>query len=331
MSEVGFGGGGIGRVWGETTDAESVGAIHRAIELGVNFFDVAPGYGAGKAEEVLGEALIENRHDVSITTKVSMPPDAFGDAAGYVRQSLEGSLKRLRTDYVDLLLVHNTISSITGHPFSGSITAAQALEMADEFKKQQQAGKVRFIGFTAWRCNERELLKMLDSGAFDAIQTEYNILNQSAMLPAANDPEAVDIGALETQSEVNPKAYSYVPVDQHLPIPRAVERDMGVIVIRPVLAGVLSHEIDREVEEWTRLGVMTGRASALKFLHTDNRTLAGAAFTFCLMNPNISTIVPGVKNAVEIEEAISRSGAGPLTEDEMQKISDLYGRNFQVE
>ena len=54
VSRVGFGGGGIGQVWGPTTEAESVRTIHRALELGVNFFDVAPGYGYGKAEEVRG-------------------------------------------------------------------------------------------------------------------------------------------------------------------------------------------------------------------------------------------------------------------------------------
>ena len=57
VSRVGFGGGGIGQVWGPTTEAESVRTIHRALELGVNFFDVAPGYGHGKAEDVLGRAL----------------------------------------------------------------------------------------------------------------------------------------------------------------------------------------------------------------------------------------------------------------------------------
>jgi L-galactose dehydrogenase len=57
VSRVGFGGGGIGQVWGPTTEAESVRAVHRALDLGVNFFDVAPGYGNGKAEEVLGRAL----------------------------------------------------------------------------------------------------------------------------------------------------------------------------------------------------------------------------------------------------------------------------------
>ena len=69
VSRVGCGGGGIGQVWGPTTEVESVRTIHRALELGVNFFDVAPGYGHGKAEEVLGRALHGRQEPVVIATR----------------------------------------------------------------------------------------------------------------------------------------------------------------------------------------------------------------------------------------------------------------------
>src|SRR2546425_2071079 len=96
VSRVGCGGGGIGQVWGPTTEAESVRAMHRALELGVNFFDVAPGYGHGKAEEVLGRALHGRQEQVVVATKVRLATEEMHDVAGAVRTSVEASLRRLR-------------------------------------------------------------------------------------------------------------------------------------------------------------------------------------------------------------------------------------------
>ena len=328
VSEVGFGGGGIGGVWGQTTEDDGIHAVHRAMELGVNFFDVAPGYGSGKAEQVLGKALKDRRNDVLITTKASIRPDSLGDIPGFVEKSLTASLERLQTDHVDLFLIHNPITGRQDHPFGHSITADQALQMAEAFLKHKEAGRVRYIGFTAWRCNRTQLLKMLDSGVFDVFQTEYNILNQTA---AISVPEvgAVDLATLESETGVNMRVYSYIPVDQHLTIVEAKKRNMGVIGIRPILAGVISSGIDRTVEEWTQIGVMQERAKSLKFLDKPGRSLATAGFKFCLMNDGISTIVPGVKQASEIEEAIAAANSPELTPAELKEIDRLYRRNFK--
>src|SRR4029434_10586540 len=96
VSRVGCGGGGIGQVWGPTTEAESVQTIHRALELGVNFFDVAPGYGNGKAERVLGRALHGLQEPVVVATKVRLAAEEMHDVAGAVRMSVEASLRRVR-------------------------------------------------------------------------------------------------------------------------------------------------------------------------------------------------------------------------------------------
>src|SRR2546430_17057122 len=95
VSRVGCGGGGIGQVWGATTEAESVRTIHRALELGVNFFDVAPGYGHGKAEEVLGRALHGRQEQVVVATKVRLAAAEMHDVAGAVPPSGAGSRRRL--------------------------------------------------------------------------------------------------------------------------------------------------------------------------------------------------------------------------------------------
>ena len=93
VSRVGFGGGGIGQVWGTTTEAESVRAVHRALALGVNFFDVAPSYGDGKAEEVLGRALENRQEPAIVATKVRLSAEEMSDVTGAVRRSVEASLR----------------------------------------------------------------------------------------------------------------------------------------------------------------------------------------------------------------------------------------------
>ena len=89
VSRVGCGGGGIGQVWGPTTQAECVRTIHRALELGVNFFDVAPGYGHGKAEEVLGQALQGRQESAIIATKVRLTAGEMHDVAGALSQQVD--------------------------------------------------------------------------------------------------------------------------------------------------------------------------------------------------------------------------------------------------
>ncbi len=327
VSEVGFGGGGIGGVWGATTDDEGQRAIHRALELGVNFFDVAPGYGGGRAETVLGAALAGHRDGVLITTKVSMRPEGFEDVPQFVRRSVEQSLRLLRTDHVDLLLIHNPISSVRGRPFeANSISPEDALEMAAAFARLREVGACRFIGFTAWRCNARALRSLVASGLFDALQTEYNLLNQSAQEPPAPGLRAADIGDAEHETH-GYLAYRYRHVDQHLAIRLAAEGGMGVINIRPVLAGILTEGVDRPLEE--DAAPFVRQAATLDFLRAGGtRRLSEAALRFCLMNPHVSTVVPGVKRADEIEEAVAAAAEPPLGPEELARVAELYRAGF---
>src|SRR2546429_8496641 len=104
----------MGRVGGPTTGAESVRAIHRALEWGVNFFDVAPAYGQGTAEAVLGRALQGRQESVVVATKVRLAAEEMHDIAGAVRTSVEASLRRLRREAGDLLQIHKRIQPRRG-------------------------------------------------------------------------------------------------------------------------------------------------------------------------------------------------------------------------
>ncbi|MBM4395153.1 MAG: aldo/keto reductase [Deltaproteobacteria bacterium] len=159
-----------GRDWGRVDDGDSIKAIRRAMDLGVNLFDTAPLYGDGHAEEVLGEALGPSRKDVFLATKcgpIEIRPGSlkFDLSPEGIREQCEGSLRRLRTDWVDLLQVHWVEAA---WPIDDAVRAMQDLVIE---------GKVRAIGV----CNTtiEDLHKAFGAGAV-TLQSSYNLLKRKA-------------------------------------------------------------------------------------------------------------------------------------------------------
>jgi aryl-alcohol dehydrogenase-like predicted oxidoreductase len=305
VSELGFGGGGIGAVYGPTTARESRAAVERALELGVDFFDVAPAYGEGLAERVLGDAVDGARDRVLIETKVALEEAGLRDVRGHVQASVEQSLTRLRTSVVDVLLVHNPVSSERGRPRQRAgdihmVTAADALAMGEEMQALREEGIVRFLGFTGWRCTRRGLVELLDSGLFDVVQVEYNLLNRSALHPASAGEDVTPLEALEADPDTDMARWAYRPIDQHGALGLAAERDVGVVCIRPLAGGLLTAELDRPEEPGAEMERLHARAA--EFATEDGRSLAQAALAFCLAQDAIATVIPGVKNPAELEE-----------------------------
>lgn len=329
VSAVGFGGGGIGQVWGATTDDESVRAVKVALERDVTFYDVAPTYGDGRAERVLGEGLQGHRDDVSIMTKVALPPERFDDIRAFVREGVAGSLERLQTDRIDLLLIHNMVTTVRSKPYSIAITLDDAFRMADAFEELRAEGRVRFIGFTAWKCTAAGLDGMFASDRFDVIQTEYNLLNPTALVPAPAGAGFGDMSRLEVDHDDKSMGpYGYRGTDQHRTFARAAEHDVGVVAIRPLMAGILADEIDRPLEPDPDLELMRRRADALReILGGERRTLSAAAIRFVLQRPEVGTVVPGVKNVAEIEEAIDAADLPPFTDAELARIAAIAAGN----
>ena len=148
----------------------SLAAVRRALEQGINYFDTAPGYGKGLSEEIMGEAL-EGGTDIVLATKVPLA------AADDVRESLEGSLRRLRRQKLDLLQIHG--NSIDGNLLRRMLasggTVAQLVRLREE-------GMVTAIGFTS-EDNNRGVYELMDTGAFDTVQIAYNVLLQHPYEP----------------------------------------------------------------------------------------------------------------------------------------------------
>src|SRR5438034_1781448 len=110
VSALTLGGGGLGMVWGETTFEECVATVHAAVAAGINLIDLAPRYGDGKAEEVVGAAFSGKLPaGVRVTSKCNLGNAAPAEIEGLLRHSIAGSLARLRLDRLDLFFLHSNV------------------------------------------------------------------------------------------------------------------------------------------------------------------------------------------------------------------------------
>lgn len=176
-----------GWMWGGNDDKNSIAAIHEALDQGVNLIDTAPAYGLGRAEELVGEAIEKRRDEVVLATKCGL---AWHDTRGThffdeegkpvyrylgadsIKYELEQSLKRLRTDYIDLYITH----------WQDATTPVE--ETMSTLMELKRAGKIRAIGVS--NVNEDELNDYLKYGTVDAIQERYSMLDreiESTLLP----------------------------------------------------------------------------------------------------------------------------------------------------
>jgi len=309
VSRAGFGGGGIGQVWGPTNEEESVRAVHRALDLGVNFFDVAPAYGDGKAEEALGVALRSRRDEAVVATKVRLRADEMDQINSAVSRSVDASLRRLRLNAVDVLHVHNRFTQSRGDS-PDSLSANDALgPVLEALQNVRQAGKTRFIGVSAMEPHVPAMKRIMESSHYDTVLAYYNLLNWTAQEPPPAGVSIFDNGQI---------------------IPLAKSLNMGVIGIRSHAAGALSQQVDRPVPSGGLLAQDIASAKTLDFLLGGPiGNLSQAAMVFCLMNQDIQTTVPGVKNLAEAEEIAGCVDLPQIPPQHLTRLRELYARGFR--
>lgn len=310
VSRAGFGGGGIGQVWGPTDEQEAIASVHRALDLGITFFDVAPSYGDGKAEEALGKALEGRAEPVVVATKVRLRADEMDDVAGAVQRSVDISLRRLRCDSVDVLHVHNRFTESRGE-VADSLSADDVLgPVLDAYRAVQQAGKTRFIGLSAMDHHVPTMQRILEANEYDTVLAYYNLLNQTGMEPP-------------------PTGFSQHDNGQIIPLARSL--DMGVIGIRSHAAGALTDALDRPPRPGDTL-MEKDLVSAQKLgflLDGPIRTMSQAAMVFCLMNQDIHSTVPGIKNRAEAEETAACVDLPPIPPEHLERLQRLYENDFR--
>lgn len=305
VSSVTLGGGGIGMVWGPTTEEECIETVKQAIACGINLLDLAPMYGRGKSEDIVGQAWRELSPKPRVATKVFVMPEDRKDLAGAVRRSLEGSLRRLRLEHVDLLQLHNQIE-----PHEPTALRRLTLQevagpggVLETMQKLKEEGLVKAVGITGIARHDvvRELYA---DSRVATVQLVTNILCSEGEMGASGD----------------------APYQDHLEMVRLAQAaGLGVFGIRPFAAGSLTATIDRTLPaEHPVVRDFLLAQQHLGFLATESASsLAIMAMRYALSLPGVSTVVTGAKNRTELAEAVAAADAGPLAPAMMERIATL--------
>jgi aryl-alcohol dehydrogenase-like predicted oxidoreductase len=283
-SEIGFGAWAIGGSWGTQADTDSLAALHRALDLGVNFIDTAAGYGDGRSERLIGQVLRERaaggpRENVFVATKTPpapgiWPPSPYCKAderysESYLRQSVAERLANLGTKRLDLLQLHTWTRAWNRHPTPFKV-----------LRQLQREGQLGLIGVSTPEHDQNSVIDLMRGGWIDAVQVIYNLFDQE---PAA---ELLDV---------------------------AKECGVGVIVRVAFDEGVLTGKFTAETkfapddfrakyfegDRLTRAVAHTGEIR--QDLAGSGYSLAQAALKFVLAHPAVSTVIPGIRNIAQAD------------------------------
>jgi len=317
VPEIGFGCGNVGGLMIRAPHDEQVAAVRHALAEGIDYFDTATAYGDGESEMHLGEVLAEIGAEVHVATKVRLSLDDRADIPAAVRRSVEGSLRRLRREHIDIIQLHNNVT-LERDGVGSTIALADVLGpggVADAFDAVKGEGLARHIGFTGMG-ETPALHQIVDSGRFETMQSYYNMLNPSAgnAVPA-----------------------SYPNQDYDGLIARASARGMGVIVIRVLAGGTLGGS-DRHTLASAKLGapMATGndydsdlrRAGALGFLARDGWSLPQAGIRFALDNRQVSTVLVGFSDQAQMDEALAAQRAPSADAATRERVERLWATDF---
>ncbi|HEV2372789.1 MAG TPA: aldo/keto reductase [Streptosporangiaceae bacterium] len=309
VSEIGFGCWAIGGPvsengkpdgWGEVDDNESAAAIHRALELGITFFDTADVYGAGHSEEVLGRALARHRDEVVIATKFGNTFDAgrkeiTGEDAspGYIHQACRASLRRLGTDRIDLYQLH-----------LGELPADQAAEAAGTLDGLVADGLIRSYG---WSTDDPQLAAGFASGSrCAAIQHDLNVL--------ADTPDMLTVCDAHGLASINrgPLAMGLLTGKYHK------DSQLPADDVRTAQPWVGYFENGRPAPDWL------ARLNAVREVLTGGgRTLAQGALGWLLARSPRTVPIPGIRTVSQAEQNAGTLDFGPLPEEDMAEVARL--------
>jgi L-galactose dehydrogenase/L-glyceraldehyde 3-phosphate reductase len=303
VSALGFGCGAVGGLMVRGSAADQERAVARAVDAGITFFDTAPGYGDGVSETNLGRVLARLRPSIVLATKVNLRGVPRDRLAAAVEQSATDSLRRLGRSSVDLLQLHNAIGD-SPHATDASATWPVDVVLAEivpAFLALRDRGLTRFIGITAIG-QTPDVLRVIDSGAFDSAQVAYNLLNPSAAVSVPAGFPAQDFGGF---------------------IPRATAAGMGTIGIRAIAGGALSGTVERHplgAPDVAPIGTAGSYATDVDHAHRFAPLLADAgasdlvelALRFALSPGGPSTVLVGTSTLEQLDHAIAAAEHGAL-------------------
>ena len=290
VSEIGYGMWGMGS-WTGSDDEESLGSLQRAVDLGCNFFDTAWAYGEGKSEGLLGR-LVRANPDKKVYTSTKIPPKNMTWPSrsefkldetfppDHIEQRVNESLEHAGLDSFDLMQFHVWEDSW--------IEDDRWVNKMNDLRRQ---GLFSAIGISINRWEPRNAVKTVRSGVIDSVQVIYNIFDQN-------------------------------PEDELFPA--CAEMNVAVIARVPFDEGTLTGKLTRESKwpegDWRNtyfvpenLVPSVERAEKLKAVLPPDMTLPEMALRFILSNPNVNTIIPGMRRPSHVDSNIRASDSGPLS------------------
>ena len=308
ISEIGYGAWGIGgKQWKGGTDDESIRALQRSFELGLNFIDTALAYGDGHSELLVGEVVKDAPHRVYIATKVPPKNRIWPAAPGsniadvfpydYIVRSTEESLRNLRVDAIDLQQLH------VWDP--GWIDRDEWKRAFEDLKRD---GKIRFTGVSINDHQPDSALEVVAGGLIDSVQVIYNIFDQT-------------------------------PENNLFPVTK--KHNVGVLARVPFdegsLTGTITENSEFEGDEFRafyfrgdRKKEVVEHVSALRAdLEGIPGSLPEVALRFCLSHPAVSSVIPGMRRVRNVESNCRVSDTGPLEEALLQKLrKHAWDKNY---
>jgi aryl-alcohol dehydrogenase-like predicted oxidoreductase len=304
VSALTIGGGGLGQVWGPTSREEAVATLRDAIDGGITLIDVAPSYGEGEAESVVGDAFAGRLPDgVRVCSKVHLGGVEPSEVDNALRLSLDESLRRMRIDHVDLFLLHGQIVPVPDPERSTWTTPLGLYEEADRPALQRLVDEGR-IG--AWGITAVQFPEVLES-VFTADPTPQVAQMIANLLDSPGDMAWTDDIA-----------------DPRRMARWARDRGIGAMGIRAVQAGALTDSLDRDLEREHPAMVDFERAAPLRVLANElGESTATLAHHYALTMDEVDTVVLGVKNREELAECLRVADLGPLPEDVMRRVEGV--------
>ena len=297
VSEIGMGTWELGgREWGDIGETDAVDLLRYAFESGVTYYDTADQYGGGRAEQLLGEAFSALGDRVVIATKLGYELDsdgwishgwerpAFNVSPDYIRSAVEGSLKRLKRDVIDIYQFHGPPPASEWDDAFGTMEALKA------------EGKIRFYGLCLG--SEADALKAMTETGTSSLLLTYNILSQEMVKPV-----------METAAEKGVAIIVRQPLSSGL-----LSGQLG--------PDTVFAENDYR-KTWPREKFLTdlARVEQVKSIVGNRaKSLPQAALKFILGHPAVSSVVPGMMNPAQVDDGVATSSATPLPDAVLKQL-----------
>lgn len=315
VSILTLGGGGIGMLWGETSHEECVATVRAAVDAGIELLDMAPRYGDGKAEQVVGDAFGGRLPaGVRVTSKCLLGDTPAAEVEGRLRQSIAESLERMRLKRLDLFFLHSNVVP------------------DDHEMRRHPSARMRMTPYSRFVERVRPALERLAAEGLIAAWGLTGIGHPDTIIRLLGEqpaPAAVQCIANLLDSPGSLKFFSG-PAKPRDVIAAAKASRVAVMGIRAVQAGALTAAIDRELPADHEERRDYARAAGFRRLCAElDENPAIVAHRYALAIDGVDTLVLGVKNRRELAECVAAAEAGPLPADLVRRVDAAVDRSAE--